>query len=42
VPQLPMDEINFVTMGIMTAVAAGLTVLGVFFYNRRDINAVTN
>jgi len=42
VPQLPMDDINFLTMGIMTAVALGLTALGVYFYNRRDINAVTH
>jgi len=42
IPQLPMDDINFITMGIMTAVAVGLTALGVFFYNRRDINAVTH
>ena len=42
VPQLPMDEINFVTLGIMTAIAVGFTVLGFFFYNRRDINAVTH
>ncbi|MCL2405662.1 MAG: hypothetical protein FWC92_08970 [Defluviitaleaceae bacterium] len=42
VPQLPMEDINFVTMGLMTAVAVGLTVLGIFFYNRRDINAVTH
>jgi len=42
IPQLPMDEISFVTMGALTAAAVGLTVLGFFFYNRRDINAVTN
>jgi len=42
VPQLPMDEINFLTMGIMTITAIGLTVLGFFFYNRRDINAITH
>ena len=42
VPQLPVDEINFVTMGLMTAVAVGLTVIGFLFYNRRDINAVTH
>jgi len=41
VPQLPMDEINFMTIGIMTAVAVGLTILGFFFYRRRDINAIT-
>jgi len=42
VPQLPMDEVNFVTLGVMTAVAVGLTVAGFFFYNRRDINAVAH
>jgi len=42
IPQLPTEEISFITMTLMTAVAVGLTALGVFFYNRRDINAVTH
>jgi len=42
VPQLPMDEVNMLTMLLMSLVAAGLTALGVFFYNRRDINAVSH
>jgi len=42
VPQLPMDEINFVTLGVMTAVAAALTAAGFYFYNKRDVNAVTH
>ena len=42
IPQLPMDEINYLTLGIMTAVAAILTTAGFFFYRKRDINAVTH
>jgi len=42
VPQLPMEEINWSVMGLMTVVAVGLTVAGFYFYNRRDINAVTH
>ena len=42
VPQLPMDEINFVTMGLLTAVAVVLTAAGFYFYNKRDINAITH
>ena len=42
IPQLPMEETNFVTLGALTAVAAVLSALGFFFYNRRDINAITN
>jgi len=42
VPQLPMDEINWVVMGGMTLLAALLTAAGFFFYNKRDINAVSH
>ncbi|MCL2098865.1 MAG: hypothetical protein FWH24_00320 [Oscillospiraceae bacterium] len=42
VPQLPMDEISFPVMAALTAIAAGMTAAGLFFYNRRDINAVTH
>jgi len=42
VPQLPMDEINIIVLGIMTAVAVGFAAIGFIFYNRRDINAVTH
>jgi len=42
VPQLPMDEINWAVMGVMTLIALVLTAAGFFFYNQRDINAVTH
>ncbi|MCL2217650.1 MAG: hypothetical protein FWB91_11620 [Defluviitaleaceae bacterium] len=42
VPQLPMDEVNPVALVLLTAVAAALTAAGFFFYNKRDINAVTH
>ncbi|MDR2598951.1 MAG: hypothetical protein LBC73_01585 [Oscillospiraceae bacterium] len=42
VPQLPIDSINYTTMGIMTAIAALLTVAGFYFYSKRDINAITH
>jgi len=38
VPQLPMDEINWLVMAIMSVIGLGLTAAGVFFYRRRDIN----
>jgi len=42
IPQLPMDEINYLTLGLLTAVAAALTTVGFIFYKKRDINAVTH
>jgi len=42
IPQLPMEETNLATLGALTAVAVVLSALGFFFYNRRDINAITN
>jgi len=42
IPQLPIDEINYLSLGLLTAVAAVLTAAGFFFYGRRDINAVTH
>jgi len=42
VPQLPMDEINYLVMGAMVLVAVVLVAVGVVGYNRRDINAVTH
>jgi ABC-2 type transport system permease protein len=42
VPQLPMDETNFVTLGILTVIAAVITAAGFWFYRRRDMNAVTH
>jgi len=40
VPQLPVDDINWVTMGVLTAIAIFLSVLGIVFYNKRDIGTV--
>jgi len=40
VPQLPMDEISWLGMVLMTMVGVGLAAAGLFFYNKRDINAV--
>jgi len=42
IPQVPMDEINYLTLGILVAVAAVLTTAGFIFYGRRDINAITH
>ena len=42
VPQLPMDEINYLSLGLLLAAAAVLTAAGFFFYGKRDINAVTH
>ena len=38
IPQLPLEEMHFVTLLILTAVATILTVLGLVLYRRRDIN----
>jgi len=42
VPQLPVDETNFLTLALLTVFAATVTVLGFLGYRRRDINAVTH
>jgi ABC-2 type transport system permease protein len=36
VPQLPTDEINMLTLAVLTVVAVVLSVAGVVFYRRRD------
>ena len=41
VPQLPMDEINYLILIILTLIGAALTTAGFIFYRRRDINAIT-
>jgi ABC-2 type transport system permease protein len=41
VPQLPVDEINWPTMAILSAISIALTALGITFYNKRDINVVS-
>jgi len=42
IPQLPMEEINWVVMTVMTVIALVLIAAGFFFYRQRDINAVTH
>jgi ABC-2 type transport system permease protein len=42
VPQIPVDQTNWLVMGGMILVAFGLCMLGFECYRRRDINAVTN
>ncbi|MDR2571579.1 MAG: hypothetical protein LBD23_14980 [Oscillospiraceae bacterium] len=42
VPDLPMDDINFLTLGVLTLIAAALTTAGFYFYGKRDINAITH
>jgi len=41
-PQLPIDEINYLVLGLLTATGAILTAAGFFFYAKRDINAITH
>jgi ABC-2 type transport system permease protein len=42
VPQFPVDDINWVTMIVLSAVGIALSVLGIIFYNKRDINTINN
>ena len=42
VPQPPADEITFLPLALLTALAAVLTFAGLYFYKRRDINAITH
>jgi len=37
IPQLPVDEVNFTTLLILTVVALSLTLIGTIFYERRDM-----
>lgn len=37
IPQLPTDTINFVTLTILTVIAAALTAVGFIFYRKRDM-----
>jgi len=37
IPELPMDDMNWLSMAILTTIAICLTAAGFFFYNRRDI-----
>jgi ABC-2 type transport system permease protein len=41
-PLAPGDTINFVPLIIKVIIAAGLTAAGFYFYNKRDINAITH
>jgi len=38
-PQLPVDEINYMTLAVLTGIAAALTAAGFFFYSKRDMSA---
>ena len=42
IPLLPIEEITFLPLIVLTLIAAGLTAAGFFFYRNRDINAVTH
>ena len=42
VPQIPMDDISYLTLGVLVAIGAVLTAAGFFFYSKRDINAVAH
>jgi len=45
VTQLPLaygESVNFIALAIKIVIAVGLTVAGFYFYNKRDINAITN
>jgi len=42
VPELPMDEINFMTLFLLTLASAILTAAGLLSYKNRDINAITH
>jgi len=37
VPQLPVDEINYTALAVLTVIAVGLTAAGFVFYRRRDM-----
>jgi ABC-2 type transport system permease protein len=37
IPQLPVDEVNGLTLAVLTLIAAGLTALGFVFYRKRDM-----
>lgn len=39
IPQLPMEDINYPALAVLTAIAACLTISGFIFYNKRDITA---
>ena len=40
IPQLPIDEINYLTLSILILIAAALTTTGFILYRRRDINTM--
>ncbi|MCL1843374.1 MAG: hypothetical protein FWF79_06140 [Defluviitaleaceae bacterium] len=41
-PLPPGESISIVTLSLLTAIAAALTICGFVFYNKRDINAITH
>jgi ABC-2 type transport system permease protein len=40
IPQLPVDEVNYLTLAILTLIAAALTAAGFAFYRKRDMLTV--
>ena len=40
VPDLPVDDISALPLVVLTVIGITLSVLGIFFYDRRDVNAV--
>jgi ABC-2 type transport system permease protein len=41
-PLAPGETINFIALGAKAVIAAVLTAAGFYFYNKRDINAITH
>ena len=42
IPLLPVEDITYLPLIVLTLIAAVLTVAGFFFYRHRDINAITH
>jgi ABC-2 type transport system permease protein len=37
IPNLPVEEINYLRLGLLCAIAVVLTVIGFFAYRKRDL-----
>ena len=42
VPQLPVDDISWPVIVVMSVIGIGFAAAGMFFYSKRDINAITH
>ena len=42
VPQLPVDDISWAAMIVLSVIGIALAALGISLYNKRDINAITH